>query len=100
MITFISQVKNAIYQIQFKDKSDTICVYLYESMNTLEVNFRIDLELSVCHFNNSIEKIYHQQLKEILVIQLSDACSLIQQLTILKNISWIQDYFGIIFSGE
>jgi hypothetical protein len=97
----ITSVKNSIY----KDKSDTICVYLSSKMNTLEVNFNILLDLSVCHFNNTIEKMshHHHQMKDtkdILIIQLSNNCSLLQQLITLNNISWIHDYFGIIFSSE
>jgi len=93
-------VNNSIY----KDKSDTICVYLSSKINTLEVNFNILLDLSVCHFNNTIEKMsnHHQMkdTKDILIIQLSNNCSLLQQLITLNNISWIHDYFGIIFSSE
>ena len=103
MITCVPLVKSSIYQIRFQDKLDTICVYLYESMispriNTLEINFNIALELSLCHFNETIEKISNR--KEILIIQLSNNCSFLQQLTILKNMSWIENYSGIIFSGE
>jgi hypothetical protein len=88
----ITSVKNSIY----KDKSDTICVYLSSKMNTLEVNFNILLDLSVCHFNNTIEKMshHHHQMKD------TNNCSLLQQLITLNNISWIHDYFGIIFSSE
>jgi len=67
-------------------------------INTLEINFNIALELSACHFNETIGKISNR--KEILIIQLSNNCPFLQQLTILKNISWIENYFGIIFSGE
>jgi hypothetical protein len=67
-------------------------------INALKINFNIALELSVCHFNETIERKPNR--KEILIIQLSNNCSLLQQLTILKNISWIENSFGIIFSGE
>ena len=104
-MTCIFPVKTSISQIGFKNKSDTICVYLYESiipprLNALEVNFTIDLELSVCHLNDTIKSNQFNDTKEILIIQLSDNCSLIEQLTILKKSSWIQDYFAIIFSSK
>ncbi|CAF1075640.1 unnamed protein product [Rotaria sordida] len=70
-------------------------------INALKVNFNIVLDLSLCHFNDTSEKISHNLLnntKEILIIQLSNDCSLIQQLTILKNLNWTQNYFAIIFS--
>lgn len=101
----IVPVKSLIYQIRFKDKPDAICVYLYDSMistsiDRLEVNFTIALELSLCDFNESIYQSPLKDTKEILVIQLSNNCPLAQQLEILKNISWIEDYFGIVFSGK
>jgi hypothetical protein len=103
MMICIRQVKNSISQIGFQDKSDTICVYLYESilpsrLQAVEVDFNIALELSVCHINGDHNPLNNT--KEVLVIQLSDDCPFIQQLMILKNTSWIRDYFAIIFSGK
>jgi hypothetical protein len=106
IITGIPQVKNVISQIGFKDKTDTICVYLAESMiptrsNALEVDFNIDIESSICHFNDTTENESQHQLKDkkgILIIKLSDHCPLIQQLIVLKNLT--QVYFSIIFSSK
>ncbi|CAF4805137.1 unnamed protein product [Rotaria sp. Silwood1] len=70
-------------------------------VNALKVNFNIALDLSLCHFNYTIQKTSHYQLnntKDILIIQLSYDCSLIQQLATLKNLDWTQNYFAIIFS--
>ncbi|CAF4802018.1 unnamed protein product, partial [Rotaria sp. Silwood1] len=70
-------------------------------VNALKVNFNIALDLPLCHFNYTIQKTSHYQLnntKDILIIQLSYDCSLIQQLATLKNLDWTQNYFAIIFS--
>ncbi len=62
------------------------------------MNFNIALKLSVCHLNDTIENLSHNQFrKEILIRYLSDNFSLIQQLIILKSSNLIKNYFGIIF---
>ena len=105
MVVSIQYVENAISQISFKDRPETVCIYLYGSIIPLkqyaiEVNITIALELSLCHINDTIDQNLVKNRKEILIIQLSEDCSLIEQLNILKNAGWMQDYYAIIFSGK
>ncbi|UJR36581.1 hypothetical protein I4U23_029300 [Adineta vaga] len=106
MILCTSYVENSISQIGFQDQSKPICIYLYESILPTEtyefqVTFRVIKDLSICDLNTTHAGLVHQPSKiskELLIIQLLENCSLIQQLIMLRDIDWLSTYFGILFS--
>ena len=104
IIISATSVKTSMYQMRFNDRSEMICVYLYDSMasrriEVLEVKLTMVLELSFCHFNSSMKKVDHPSTNNVLIISLSNDCSLLQQLIVLKTIGWNEMYHAIIFSG-
>ena len=103
--SIVRMVETSMYQMRLTNMSEFVCVYLDDSMvssriDTTEVKLNVDLELDICHLNNSNHRSSNETKKVMSIIQLSDQCSLAQQLNMVANITRDEIYYAIIFSGE